>query len=211
MKLANLPRLPSAFVTLAALTLATAVPLAADEQRARAPGPAPASAAKIDLNTVDRKTLEALPFLTPEVATAIIAARPFTSLNDLDRIKGISAEQLEHLRADVHVTAPPARQRLGEPSTTTPLASSPSAPVKTPLGEPTAPTHTPPRASSARLIDLNTADVKTLEAVPTIGPELARAIVAARPFSSLNDLNRIKGLTAEQLEHLRTVVTVSTR
>jgi competence protein ComEA len=59
-------------------------------------------------------------------------------------------------------------------------------------------------------VDLNTADLKTLEAIPSIGPESARAIVAARPFANIDELNRVKGITAEQLELIRADVTVTT-
>ena len=48
-----------------------------------------------------------------------------------------------------------------------------------------------------------------LESIPAIGPETARAIVAARPFSSLDELNRVKGISAERLEQIRAELTVA--
>jgi len=58
-------------------------------------------------------------------------------------------------------------------------------------------------------VDLNKADVLTLETLPGVGPDLARSIIAARPFKSLSDLDRVGGLTAEQLEAIRREATVA--
>ncbi len=42
----------------------------------------------------------------------------------------------------------------------------------------------------------------------TIGPELAKSIIAARPFASLDEISRINGITAERLEQLRLNLTI---
>ena len=181
---------PVRLLTATLLGLTLALPLAADEQRSKAPGRSEAGAgaqAKIDLNTADVKTLEATASIGPEAAKAIVAARPFASLDELDRVKGISAEQLEQIRAKTMVSTTAAKNKLGEPTR-----------EKKPLGAPES-----ARYSATAKVDINTADVKTLEAIPSIGPELAASIVAARPFASLDDLSRVKGITTEQLELIR--------
>ena len=43
-------------------------------------------------------------------------------------------------------------------------------------------------------LDLNRAEAQALEALPGIGPARARAIAAARPFSSLDELERVRGI-----------------
>ena len=63
--------------------------------------------------------------------------------------------------------------------------------------------------TSKAKVDVNTADVRTLESIPAIGPETARSIVAARPFTSLEELNRVKGISAERLEQIRAELTVA--
>ncbi len=61
-------------------------------------------------------------------------------------------------------------------------------------------------------LDLNRATVEELEALPGIGPALARRIVEYRerygPFQRLEDLLEIKGIGPKRLEALRGLVTV---
>lgn len=56
-----------------------------------------------------------------------------------------------------------------------------------------APEQTPAKAESAK-ISLNNASRADLENLPGIGPELAARIVEARPFESVSDLKRVKGI-----------------
>lgn len=63
-------------------------------------------------------------------------------------------------------------------------------------------------------IDLNTATVKQLEALPGIGPERARSIMASRNargghFDSVDQLLAIDGIGPETLETIRPYVVVS--
>jgi DNA uptake protein ComE-like DNA-binding protein len=181
---------------IAALSVGGAAALhsSAEEQRRQAPGTSRttsvAEESKIDLNTADVKALEAVPVIGPEIARKIVAARPFATVDDLDHIKGISAEQLEQIRAKVTVSTSHVPRKLGIPAA--------AAEAGTAVRE------------TRKKVDLNTADLKTLEAIPSIGPESARAIVAARPFANIDELNRVKGITAEQLELIRADVTVAT-
>ena len=185
------------FSRILTLTLALACPLPfspllAEEQRSQAPGADAAN--KLDLNHASRAALEAVPEIGPEGARAILAARPFKNLDDLDRVKGIPTETLEQIRAKVRVSAATGGTGLGEP-----------AKRKKRLGEPAA-AATP---ADPQLVDVNTASRETLAAIPVIGPDLAQTIVAARPFKSLDELSRLKGLTAEQLEQMRAVLTLT--
>lgn len=59
------------------------------------------------------------------------------------------------------------------------------------------------------IVDINTADIPTLEAVPEIGTSFANAVVAARPFKSVDDLQRVLKLTPEKMAALRLKVTAS--
>lgn len=184
------------FVTAACLATGLTISASAGEQRQRKPAqPANPSASqtqdsKIDLNTADLKTLEAVPVIGPDAARAILAARPFATIDELDRVKGIGAERLEQIRSVVTVATSHVPVKLGEPTVERSQAST--------RGE-----------SGKAKVDLNTADLKTLEEIPSIGPETARAIVAARPFTTLDDLARIKGVSTERLEQIRAEATVA--
>lgn len=63
------------------------------------------------------------------------------------------------------------------------------------------------------LIDINRADVKTLEKLPGIGPKTAEAIIRYRdqegPFRCVEDLLSVKGIGPAKLEAIRDQVRVS--
>ena len=59
------------------------------------------------------------------------------------------------------------------------------------------------------LIDLNSATATELESLPGIGESYARNIIAARPFSSVEDLKNVKGIGAKRFEQLKDFVTVN--
>lgn len=57
-----------------------------------------------------------------------------------------------------------------------------------------------------RRVRLNSASVDELVRLPGVGPELARRIVAARPFASVDELVRVRGIGARTLAALRSRV-----
>jgi competence protein ComEA len=52
-------------------------------------------------------------------------------------------------------------------------------------------------------IDVNTASERELSSLPGIGPVIARAIVAERPFASVDALIRVKGIGPKRLARIR--------
>lgn len=54
-----------------------------------------------------------------------------------------------------------------------------------------------------RAVDINTASLKQLEMLTEIGPKKAQAIVDARPFSSVDDLIRVKGIGEKTLQKIK--------
>lgn len=58
------------------------------------------------------------------------------------------------------------------------------------------------------LIDLNTATQAELETLPGIGASKAAAIIANRPYATVDDLDRVPGIGPSTLDQLRPLVTV---
>ncbi|WP_434416380.1 ComEA family DNA-binding protein [Nannocystis pusilla] len=52
-------------------------------------------------------------------------------------------------------------------------------------------------------VDLNQASASELESLPGIGPELARRIVEGRPYATVDDLNRVRGIGPARLTAVR--------
>ena len=57
--------------------------------------------------------------------------------------------------------------------------------------------------SSGGLLDLNTATEKELQSIKVIGPVLAARIIAGRPYKSVDDLLKVKGIGQKKLEKIR--------
>jgi competence ComEA-like helix-hairpin-helix protein len=186
---------------------------------------------KVDINTADLATLESLPGVGTQTARAIVAARPFSSVDDLERVSGIGPAKLADLRD--HVTA---SQRKGtakkddkrstastrsekrestippatpyEPATTPRSSRSSSSdrsldPIDRDRGSSTF-----PGAPAASRVNLNTATLQELEALPEIGPVKAQAIIDARPFNSIEDVMRVKGIKEATFDAIRDRITV---
>lgn len=65
--------------------------------------------------------------------------------------------------------------------------------------------HVPERAgdTGSERVSVNSASEADLQRVPGIGPVTAKRIVEARPYSSLGDLLRVKGIGEKTLDGLR--------
>ena len=59
-------------------------------------------------------------------------------------------------------------------------------------------------------INLNTASAEDLSELPGIGPKLAAAIVAGRPYKTVDDVVKVKGIGPKTLANMRDKVTVGT-
>jgi competence protein ComEA len=145
-----------------------------------------ASAAVIDLNSADQKALESLPGIGKSTAQAIIAGRPYKSIDDLKRVKGMSDKKIAAIKDKVTIGAAAA--------TATPAAMPKAAGT--------------PRKAAAAVVDLNSADQKTLESLPGIGKSTAQAIIAGRPYKSIDDLKRIKGMSDKKIAAIKDKVTI---
>jgi competence protein ComEA len=78
------------------------------------------------------------------------------------------------------------------------------------LVSPSSPTSQALQAGPVRptvaIVNLNTASQAEIESLPGIGPVLAQRIIEGRPYRSLEDLDRVKGIGPKLLERLRPLV-----
>ena len=65
-----------------------------------------------------------------------------------------------------------------------------------------------PSASSGGLINVNTASLALLETLPGIGPAKAAAIIAERPFGTVEELERVPGIGPKTLANIAPLVKV---
>jgi competence protein ComEA len=135
---------------------------------------------RIDINNATQEAIETLPGVGPKLAQQIIAARPFRTFSDLDKVKGIGVKKLEQLRGRIIIL---------------PMRAQPAASLH-------------PSTNQIAKVNLNTATQAELEKLPGIGPKRAEAIIAARPFRQVEDLRKIRGLSRAQLQELKDQVTV---
>jgi len=62
--------------------------------------------------------------------------------------------------------------------------------------------------SSQGLLELNTDTKKELQSIKGIGPILAKRIIASRPYKTVDDLLKVKGIGPKKLEKIRAYVVV---
>jgi competence ComEA-like helix-hairpin-helix protein len=151
---------------------------------------------RIDPDQASAAELARLPRVGLALAKRIVADReahgPFGGPAGLDRVPGVGAGLLAALGPHLAFSGP-----------SRPAGSVPITAIQ-PRG--------PAIPSAATVLDLNTADVAALDALPGVGPARARAIVGYRqangPFHALQELARVPGIGPAALARLAGLVRV---
>ena len=158
-----------------------------DAARSRPLGPGE----RLDPNRATEEELDRLPGIGAATARAMVRSRtadgPFRSAEDLTRVKGVGPAAVARMAPHL-VFAQAAASRVARPTHRV-----------SPKGA----------AAGAPPVDLNRATPAALEALPGIGPALARRIVDARshkPFSSVDELERVPGIGPATVARLRPLV-----
>ena len=172
---------------------------------------ASAAPEKVDVNTASQQQLEALPGIGPALATKIIANRPYSSINDLSRA-GVPESTIEKIKPQAKAGRVKSSDKAA-PAETSKESSKPAGAAKTPKAEKSSSSATSKSSASASstaaegkasggTVDLNTASMEQLEALPGVGKATATKIVDGRPYSSVDDLSRV-GVSQKTIDKIR--------
>jgi competence protein ComEA len=151
----------------------------------------------VDINNASQKELEALPGVGAATAKKIVAGRPYKSTDDLSKA-GLSAKVIDKIKP--LVTVGTASAAASTAVTTTAATVADSKPVKEVK---TASKSAATKLAPGTKININTADKATLESLPAIGPVKAQAIIDGRPYKSVEDIMKIKGIKQKTFDAIK--------
>jgi competence protein ComEA len=156
-----------------------------------------AKSEKVNLNTADAAALEDLPGIGPAHAKAIIEGRPYKSIDDLERVKGLGKARIDKLK-DLVTTTAPASIKIATSKTNTKTGSRSTG----------ATTKDMPKVKAGEKVNINTASKEELDVLPGIGPVLAERIIEGRPFKTIEDVMKVKGIKDGEFSKIKDMITV---
>lgn len=170
-----------------------------------------ADLAKIDLNTATQQQLEDLPGIGPSLAKKLIEARPFKSVEDLSKVKGMGSKA-EKLKALVSVgsgtvASAPVSAPITSALTTKATAAKEAITQKVETVKEKVKKVNQDLAPGEK-VSLNNASLEQLEKLPRIGPKKAQAIIEARPFQSVEDVMKVKGIKQGLFNKIKDFITL---
>lgn len=188
-----------------------------------------AKAAKVDINSADKSTLETLPGIGPTLAQNIIDGRPYKSAADLQKVSGMSKSKVSALKK--HITFGTAMAKTKSSTTASKKKKSTESEETATTSEPNkestgtaeksskaSEAPTPTGSESGKLgagetININTASAEDLERLPGVGPARSQAIVEYRtqngPFKSPEDIMNVKGIKSGEFAKIKDHIKVS--
>ena len=155
-----------------------------------------AAAGLVDINNASQKELEALPSIGTSAAKKIVAGRPYKSVDELSKA-GLSAKVVDKIKPLVTVGGVTA-------ATTTAAATvADSKPLKELKTTAKSTKSAATKLAPGTKVNINNADKSALDALPGIGPVKAQAIIDGRPYKSIEDVMKVKGIKQKTFEAIK--------
>jgi competence protein ComEA len=151
---------------------------------------------RLDLNVATAEELMQLPGIGPVLSERILRFREslggFRQVSQLRKVYGLSAETYERIESKLLLSPGSSPRKTPRQK----VRKKPNKPASSPISPPPPPT-----------LDLNQADSASLEALPGIGPVLAKRILKYRSlighFVAVEQLQIVYGLSPENYQRMR--------
>ena len=152
----------------------------------------------VDINNATQKELEGIKGVGPATAKKIIAGRPYQSTDELTKA-GLSAKAVAAITP--FVTVGKAQTSAAKSAVTTKASA-------VDMTKPVKEAKSASKSAATKLapgtkININTADKTSLESLPEIGPVKAQAIIDGRPYKSIEDVMKVKGIKQKTFDAIK--------
>jgi competence protein ComEA len=163
----------------------------------------------VDINNATQKELEGIKGVGAATAKKIIASRPYKSVDELSKA-GLSAKAVDSIKPFVTVGSAPAAPVATAAKTSAAAKAATASPEVTKSAQSA---QTKAKSAATKLapgtkININNADQSTIEKLPEIGPVKAKAIIDGRPYNSIEDIMKVKGIKGKTFDAIKDYIVV---